>query len=98
MADFLEPSTSGTIEGNDTHVLDVVGLLGGSRTSNTLYCWGNFDNGSISVEITPDGDNWFPYADKIVSDNFFTFSGRFLACRLQMTGAGVGVSVEYIIL
>lgn len=90
MTDHTNRLKEGSIANGDTQELDLVGTLGGSRTSNTLYAWGDWYGGTLAIQVSPDGTNWFPYADTLTDDNFFVFSARFVKCRIAVTGGDQG--------
>ena len=86
MTDYTDPVASGTFTDNDSYVMK----LGGAHRNvpfNTIYVWGTFDGGTVTVEISPDGTNWFPVNAGLDAKGFLNMQGRFITARIKMAGA-----------
>jgi len=33
------------------------------KTESTIFCWGTFGSGTVTVEMSPDGSEWFSHSD-----------------------------------
>jgi len=33
------------------------------RPSVSVWCWGTFDGAAVALEVSPDGETWFPVLD-----------------------------------
>jgi hypothetical protein len=60
------------------------GLL---RNSYTIYAVGTWGGGTITAEVSPDGEKWFLTDLELTADGFRTLQGRFAGIRVVLAGA-----------
>lgn len=63
---------------------------------HTLYGKGTWDGGSMKVQVSPDGTNWFDLAGASLSgDGLFNFSSKGYQLRLDFSGGSSSEDVDY---
>ena len=77
---------SGTLDTNGSVYLACSGVQK-NVPFNTLYASGTFGSGTLSIELSPDGNTWFALEDTLAAKGFINFQARFKIARLTLAGA-----------
>jgi hypothetical protein len=55
---------------------------------NTIFAKGSFGSGTLTIEISPNGEDWFLVPDsELTAEGFFNFQARFYALRVELDGS-----------
>lgn len=62
--------------------------------TGTFWAWGEFDGGSVALEASPDGENWFTVGASLVFDEKGVGAFALGPCKLRATIAGAGAATS----
>ncbi|NIJ41878.1 hypothetical protein FHS78_002168 [Parvibaculum indicum] len=62
--------------------------------SGAFWVWGDFDGASVSLEASPDGENWFALGEQVVMHEKGVGGFALGPCRLRATLANASASTS----
>ena len=87
---------SGTFASNTQSSAIKLSEAYGKDGIHSLYAKGTWDTGSVKVQVSPNGTDWFDLPGASLSaDGVFNFATRGLELRLDFSGGNGSEDVEY---
>lgn len=86
-----------TVAGNGNGVAQEIRSWGNRNINHlyTLFVWGNFDGGNVTLEISPDNVQWFAVTGvSITVQTAINVEFRARYVRAVVAGGGAGVSLN----